>query len=353
MTWRVEINMVLFSRRSRGRFPCFLVAVFLLLTIGPASLPAQTRAEFNEVDRIVVVGDLHGDFEMTKKVLQMAGLVDNRNRWTGGKTHLVQMGDIPDRGPGTRDILKYSRTLSKRARRDGGRIHFLIGNHESMNVYGDLRYVHDGEYKAFANRQSKARLEALYEQDVAWIKENVPEDEQPVMDDVFRTKWFEARPAGWLEHRWNWLPDGDIGKWVLKQNAVIKIGDLLLVHGGLGPQYATATIEEINDAVREALKDPDNVEGTIVRDQEGPLWYRGLALNPEEEERPHLEALLDNFEAERIILAHTVTAGIILPRFGGRVILTDVGLSSYYGGNLACLLIEGEAYYADPVALLE
>jgi hypothetical protein len=302
---------------------------------------AQSTGEIEDVpDRIVVVGDVHGDYARLREVLELAELIDNRGRWIGGKAHLVQMGDLPDRGDDTLEVIEFLRKLENRARRKGGAVHVLIGNHDAMNVYGDLRYVTDGEYDAFSDRNSKQRLEQLYANEVEWIKENVPEEEWPAFDEAFREKWFSVRPPGFLEHRYSWLPGGEIGDWVLSRPAVLKIGDTLFLHGGLGPKYADWSIEELNTAVHESLKDPDNVGGTILRDEEGPLWYRGLAQAPEAEELPHLEKLLQNFDVERIVLGHTVTAGIIVPRFDGQVILTDVGLSQYYGDYLGCLVIE-------------
>ena len=35
-----------------------------------------------------------------------------------------------------------------------------------------------------------------------------------------------------------------------------------------------------------------------------------------------------------------------MSRFGGRVILIDVGLSEFYGGRFACLIIEKDRTYA-------
>lgn len=315
--------------------------------ISVESLAAKAiQAEFGEVDRIIVVGDVHGDFERFIEVLQSAEVIDKKHKWIAGKTHLVQLGDIPDRGPDTRKTIEFLMTLEKSARRKGGRVHILIGNHEAMNMYGDLRYVTEGEYKAFATKKSRNRLEALYKDEMNWISKNVPEDERPVMDEAFRELWFAQRPLGFYEHRSYWLPNGKYGEWVLSKNAVLKIGDTLFVHGGIGPRYANWAIDDLNDAVRDSLMDFDNTEDAIAFQEDGPLWQRGLALNPEEEDAEHLEKVLSNFKVKRIVLGHTPTPGVILPRFQGKVILADVGLSRYYGDNLACLEIENGKTYA-------
>src|SRR5262245_33598569 len=120
------------------------------LVIG-ALIAAQTFAAdvvFTGVERVVAVGDVHGDFGAFVGVLRAAGVIDQKNKWTGGKTHLVQTGDVPDRGADSRKVMDLLMDLEKQAPKAGGRVHALIGNHEAMNLYGDLRYVVPGEFAA-------------------------------------------------------------------------------------------------------------------------------------------------------------------------------------------------------------
>lgn len=299
-------------------------------------------ADFPAVDRIVVLGDVHGDYERMREILEVVGVIDGRGRWKGGRTHLVQLGDLPDRGPRSQEAGEFLRKLARSAHRKGGAVHVLVGNHEAMNVYGDLRYVDPGEFDEFRTRDSKRYLELVYEDEVAYIKANNPKEKWPTFDAEFKRKWMEARPPGWVEHRLSWEAGGDTNAWVNSRPAVIRIGDNLFMHGGLGPAYADWSLAEINRAVSESLAHPANYRESILREQDGPLWYRGLALGDEAEERAHLEALLERHGVERIVLGHTVTGGIILPRFEGRVLLADVGLSRYYGDNMACLIIEDD-----------
>jgi len=113
-----------------------LLSIFLYSFIAMTSVSAKIdKAEFESIDRLVVVGDVHGDFERFKAVLKSANLIDSKLRWTGGKTHLVQMGDLPDRGPDTREIIEFLFKLEKSASRAGGHVHILIGNHDAMNMY--------------------------------------------------------------------------------------------------------------------------------------------------------------------------------------------------------------------------
>ena len=125
------------------------------------------------------------------------------------------------------------------------------------------------------------------------------------------------------------------------------LNDTLLLHGGISAKYASMKIREINEKVRKELEgDPAKLEGGIVKDTDDPLWYRGLATGD-----PSLEPLVDkirkNFGVERIVLGHTYADAAITPRFGGKVILIDIGLSRVYDGigKVGCLVIEGSQVY--------
>jgi hypothetical protein len=59
-----------------------------------------------------------------------------------------------------------------------------------------------------------------------------------------------------------------------------------------------------------------------------------------------LVSQLQRFGANRVVMGHTTTLGTVRPRFGGKAIFIDVGLSKTYGGRLACLLIEDDRFYA-------
>jgi len=315
-----------------------LAWVVLLLPAG-AKLPP---AEIDGVERIVVLGDVHGNHDGMRESLELAGVIDRRGRWAAGRTHLVQIGDLPDRGPRTREASEFLQRLEKQARRQRGRVHVLIGNHEAMMVYGDLRYVTPEEYAEFRTKDSRRLLDLVYEDDVAFIKANNPVEKWPTFDDAFRREWYEQRPPGWVEHRLAWQ-EGDMHKWVLSRLAVLRLNRTLLVHAGIGPGFLDWTIDQLNAAVHEALANPAGYRETILREEEGPLWYRGLAVGEETAEgEAHLEALLQQHGVDRIIVGHTVTSGIILPRYGGRFVMTDVGISAAYGNNRAVLIIENE-----------
>jgi hypothetical protein len=288
------------------------------------------NATWTGVERIVAIGDVHGDYDQLVAVLKTAALIDDQGNWTGGKAHLVQNGDVLDRGPDSRKAMDLLMKLEQQAEEAGGYVHALIGNHEAMNVCGDLRYTSQGEFAAFRDENSEKTREAAF-------KKEHPGD---------REQWEKQHPLGYFEHRKQFSPDGYYGKWILSHDAVIKINDSMFLHGGISAKYVSMKIREINDRVREAVKDGCKEKGGIATDPEGPLWYRGLSTG-EATLEPLVDKALKNFGVERIVLGHTYAEAAITPRFGGRVILTDIGLSRVYDGigKVGCLVIENDKPY--------
>ncbi len=121
-----------------------LLALLVTATAWFAGQPTAAKGipyEWNNVPRIVAIGDIHGAYDNFVALLKNAGLVDDKLRWIGGKTHLVQTGDVLDRGPDSRKCMDLLIKLEQQAEQVGGQVHALIGNHEAMNVLGFLDYV--------------------------------------------------------------------------------------------------------------------------------------------------------------------------------------------------------------------
>jgi hypothetical protein len=241
-------------------------------------------------------------------------------------------------------IMDHLMRLEPQAQRAGGYVHALIGNHEAMNVEGDLRYVHPGEYAAFADRRSARRRAAFYRQSQAYLREHPPAGGAPTFDDAYRAQWDSEHPLGYVEHRLAWAPTGAYGRWIAGHDSVIRINDLLFLHAGIGPAYLPAERDAMNEAVRHALNgQPDPAFADILTAQDGPLWYRGLSLNDEAQETPHLAALLARHGVSRVIVGHTKRAATVLPRFNGRVIITDIAQPRNHPDPHAFLIIENGA----------
>ncbi len=328
--------------RSRPSSPPlrFLLCLVVLLA-APDAWAAQDT--WSGVERIVAVGDVHGDYEQFVKLLRGAGLLDEKDNWAGGKAHLVQTGDVPDRGARSRDVMDLLMKLEKQAKRAGGYVHALIGNHEAMNMYGDLRYVHVGEFAAFRTKKSKALRDNFYQQHVEELRQNSPFGGPQEIDPDYKRHWLEKFPLGSFEHRLGFSKKGKYGRWITRHNAVVKINGTLFLHGGIGPTYASMSLRELNDQIRNELKGLSDIQ--LAVDSEGPLWYRGFALHNAGPESLHLENVLATHGAERIVMGHTVTEGAVMTRFDGRAVFIDVGLGSYYGRRMTCLLLEdGQAF---------
>ncbi|HEV7383355.1 MAG TPA: metallophosphoesterase, partial [Phenylobacterium sp.] len=268
------------------------------LTMGaavPATAQVQAQSTWDHVARVVVIGDLHGDYAKFHDQLRQAGLIDARDNWSGGAAHLVQLGDVPDRAPDTRKILDLLIRLEPQARRAGGYVHALIGNHEAMNMEGDFRYTIPAEFAAFADRGSPRRRDAYYEAVVAALKAHPPAAGLPVFDPAYRAAFDAAHPLGWVEHAAAWSADGVYGRWVLTHSAVIRIDDTLYLHGGIGPEFQTFDMDTLNKAVIVALRHQPEAAGgprDLLWNEQGPLWYRGMAQNDEAAEAANVAAAL-------------------------------------------------------------
>ena len=288
------------------------------------------------VSRIVAVGDVHGDYEQFVGVLASAGLIDGNANWVGGTAHLVQTGDVVDRGPDSRAILDLLMKLQVQAETAGGAVHTLLGNHEAMNLYGDLRFVSPGEFASYSANPS-----ALHPVSFEDSKSRLTEDATP---DGAATQPDLSHMPGYAEQRAAFGPDGPYGSWLRERNAIIKINRTLFIHAGIGPKYANWSMDAINNQVRDELRDLSRLHGGIVTDAEGPLWFQGLAKGDEKQFEPLVDALLKNFDVDRIVIGHTYAEAAITPRFGGRVVMIDIGLSRIYDnvGKMGCLEIEGD-----------
>ena len=129
----------------------FAVAAIFVL----AAPAAANDWQFDNVERVVAIADIHGAYEPMVKVLRAAAVIDENLAWSGDKSHLVIVGDIVDRGPDSRQAMDLLMQLEQQAVIAGGQVHVLIGNHEAMNLMGDLRYVSLPEYEAFAEEETK------------------------------------------------------------------------------------------------------------------------------------------------------------------------------------------------------
>jgi hypothetical protein len=318
-------------------------------------MSAATAAPAARPQRIVAVGDLHGDYQAWLQIARAAGLIDANGHWTGGRTILVQLGDVTDRGPDSLKIIRSLQQLQAEAPRAGGRAVVVLGNHEAMNLLGDYRYTTPGEYAAFVDNRSIARRERVYLANRQQLEAAARTTNPNALPSEVRQQWLARTPLGWVEHRAAWGPSGKLGRWAARNPAVVRIGDTLFVHGGLSAEYSKIPIEEINRRAAAAMTSGVDDPKSILNDPLGPLWYRGLVgRDPDAEAaraaapRPspgfsdELNTVLGNYGAKRLVIGHTPSLTGIAITSGGKLIRIDTGISRYYNGPLSWVEIIGD-----------
>ncbi|MEM7415313.1 MAG: metallophosphoesterase [Gemmatimonadota bacterium] len=375
--------MKLHAHGARAR----LYGVLAVAALSSAdSAAAQEQWRWEGVERQVVIPDVHGAFDEFVQLLKATEVVDENLHWIGGETHLVSLGDLLDRGPASRQAMDLLMRLEGQAVEAGGRVHVILGNHEELVLTGDLRYVSEGEYDAFAPDETEEMREAGY----AWFRADAlggsPDSEGA------RAAFDSAFPHGYFGLRAGFASDGTYGSWLLDLPTIIVINNTAYVHAGLPELISEMSLAEVNERVSADLnayvatwemlvdeghlapygfQDPAGMadealelaedSGTSMNAErmnalehfieidesaflggDGPMWYRGSVYCKPILEGPVLHAALDRLGAERVVVGHTPT----LDRrahslFDGRLIMMDTGmLVSYYDGRPAALIIE-------------
>lgn len=319
------------------------VAFLPALLLSAPRLAAEGGCPDTAAPRVVAVGDVHGSYDSLVTVLRFAGILDAKNKWAGGKAHLVQTGDLLDRGKDGRKVLDLLMRLEGESKKAGGRLHALLGNHEVMNILGDLRYLNAEEYAAFRTPDSEALRDAFLRSALERARDAARAAGQPFDEGAFRSKFLAEVPPGLVERTQALSAEGRYGKWLRQRPVVVKVNGVVFVHGGLTPEVAALGCEAINAQVRRELtgdvaKTKEAPLATLAAGENGPLWYRGLAKDDESILAPQVEQALQSLGARAIVVGHSVTGdGRIRARFGGRVFGIDVGMGDVYGGNLAAL----------------
>jgi Calcineurin-like phosphoesterase len=355
--------------------------------------------------RVVAIGDVHGTYESFVEILQVCGLVDAKLRWTGGTTVFVQVGDVFDRGPKVRETLDLVIRLEDEARRAGGRVEFLLGNHETMNLFHEFRDVSPLAYAGFADSRSEARRQRAFDDHVRLVKRRAtPGEAAPVRD-----AWMATHPPGFVEYVDAIGPRGKYGRWLRAHKVVTTVGRTAFMHAGINPTL-TGTFEDINRTAAKEIADWDATLAAMVKAQvataystlpeavasavaelqrisaalqanappgdhvtrefveqlqallavdksslfepEGPLWFRGFAQWPDTPETASAQVtpLLTRFGVDRFVTGHTPSqSGRVISRFDNRFILIDTGMVFRGGRPSAVELLEGRitAIYTD------
>jgi hypothetical protein len=307
-------------------------------------------------ERVVAVGDVHGAYDRFVAILKAAGLIDGRERWSGGRAVLVQTGDMVDRGADSKRALDLLRRLERDAPRSGGKVHALLGNHEVMRVLGDFRDVSQEEYAAFRGATSEETRDRVYEKLSEKAAAQAKASGQRFDDGDYRRRFLQETPLGAIEMHVDFGPEGEYGRWLRTHDTMVKINDVVFVHGGIDPATSALGCKTVNEMVRAELRAPETAADpkALSNSETGPLWYRGLATEPEASFTGELDMILTQLGARTIVIGHTVASGgSIATRFGGRVVQIDTGMLNgkfYPRGRSSALEISGEkltAIYED------
>ncbi|QYJ79716.1 metallophosphoesterase [Shewanella acanthi] len=264
--------------------------------------PIVEADTYSNVGMIVALSDVHGQFDVMINLLKAHRVIDANNRWAFGDGHMVMTGDMFDRGHQVNEVLWFLYELDKQAEAAGGKLHLLMGNHEQMVFRGDVRYVND-RYQTSANLLNRS-YDALYNKGT------------------------------------------EIGRWLRTKNTLVKINNLLFMHGGISPEWlerkldistANQLFREHLDDSKEELKQNELLNFLFFKN--GPTWYRGYFKD--ELKDNEVDNILNYFNVEHIVVGHT-SQERVLGLFNNKIIAIDSSIKDGKSGEL--LLIKGKSF---------
>jgi len=263
---------------------------------------ARAAAELPKVKKIFAISDVHGRFDAMRDLLVAHKVINGDGRWTFGNGHLVINGDVADRGDMVTEAYWLIRCLEESAKVAGGGVHMTIGNHEAMMMTGDLRYVNPSYLSQADGMPAFAQL---------------------------------------------WGPQSELGRWLRCRPVIMKIGDLLFVHGGVSHEFVAREfdIQSANREMRMLPKAEREGLNAFLHGSSGPIWYRGMVLGDQRDSllQPDLEKILAHFKVKRIVVGHT-TVDTVTALHGGKVIAIDAGMQ--HGKREGAYFENGKAYRA-------
>lgn len=265
--------------------------------------------------RVVAIGDLHGDLEATRKVLRLAGAIDASDAWIGKDLVVVQTGDEIDRGDDDRTILDLFDRLAESAKKAGGDVIALVGNHELMNAAFDFRYVTPGAFTAFTD---------------------VPGTPPAAAPGGTIDATQRGRAAAFA-------PGGPYAMRLAKRPVVARVGDSVFVHGGVLPKHVRYGLDRANEETRAWLEGKGREPSRTVMGEDGLVWTRAYSGAPGREECAALDEALGLLHAKRLVMGHTPQKPGIQPACNDHAWRIDVGLAKFYGGPVQALELRGDA----------
>jgi len=262
--------------------------------------PAAPRQERPAPSRMAALSDIHGQYPLLRQLLRANGLIDDQDRWHYGDGLLVVGGDVFDRGPQVTEAFWLLQQLQQQARAAGGDVLFVLGNHETMTLYDDLRYLNP-KYAQVASLLGRP-YPALY-------------DEGSVL-----------------------------GGWLRQTPAIARVGDTLFLHGGISPEFLAAGIDtqtankryQASLGTAKATVKADPALAPLYDGKTSPIWYRGYFDG--RASSADVDAILRQLGVRRIIVGHTSMAHVG-SYYDGRVIAIDSSIKKGESGEI--LFLEG------------
>ncbi|KQC00134.1 metallophosphoesterase [Pedobacter sp. Hv1] len=266
-------------------------------------------------DKMLFISDVEGEFTGFRALLLANGVIDQKYNWKFGTGKLIICGDLFDRGKEVTEVLWLLYKLEQDAKAAGGYVHTILGNHDIMNLSGDIRYV-DPRYLEMAK-----------------------------IVGLTYTDFFAA--------------DTELGRWLRTKNIIEKIGDNLCAHAGIAPQINTLAmpIAQINDKCRPyydkakrlaSVGEADPTIASFFNSKTSLFWYRGYFVEPKATEE-EVNATLSIFGVKRIVVGHTIVPGNVGFYYNGKVLGLDV--NQHAGKHEAALFEKGVWYKIDDKGL--
>jgi hypothetical protein len=253
---------------------------------------------------------LHGDLDATRRVLRLAGAINEADAWVGGKLVVVQTGDAIDRGDEDRALLDLLERLKTEAAKAGGEFVAMAGNHEIMNAMFDFRYVTERSFASFA--------------DVALPDAGSSSIAQ--LDAPMRGRASAFEPGR-----------GAYAKMMATRPVIVRRGDTVFVHGGVLPKHVAFGIDRINDETSQWLLGKAAAPPRILTQEDGPIWTRAYSAAPGPDDCATLDQVLRSIGAKRMVMGHTVQRNGVSAACNEKAWRIDVGLSKFYAGKVEAL----------------
>lgn len=276
------------------------------------------NAFYKMPEKLIAISDIEGNFNAFSSFLINNKVMDKEYNWIFGKGHLVLNGDFIDRGENVTQVLWLIYKLENQAKKLGGKVHYILGNHEIMNFQGRFKY-NARKYIKVATLISKT------------------EDLKKATQFIYSEKT-------------------ELGKWLQSKNGIVKIGNYIFVHAGLSPKILKykLSIDEINKISRinwtkDLYNEPENDEkANFLIGKEGIFWYRGLATDYKYHDKiteDELDKVLKFYQANKIVFGHTINEKITKD-YNGKLINIDVehGLEKNSEKTQGLLIEKGKEY---------